>query len=109
MVYVCLGFVILVEVIGIYSEIGFRFGVNKVFARVAVLMAHFLSCITISFQLYHPGMNCIKIGLPGKLGPNSIEKNPTEKPTEKPTENPTEKPTENPTEIPYTKKKSKNG
>ena len=35
------------------------------------------------------------------LGPNSIEKNPTEKPTE----NPTEKPTE----IPYTKKKSKNG
>ena len=35
------------------------------------------------------------------LGPNSIEKNPTEKPTEKPTENPTE--------IPYTKKKSKNG
>ena len=34
-------------------------------------------------------------------GPNSIEKNPTEKPTE----NPTEKPTE----IPYTKKKSKNG
>ena len=35
------------------------------------------------------------------LGPNSIEKNPTEKPTE----NSTEKPTE----IPYTKKKSKNG
>ena len=35
-----------------------------------------------------------------KQGPNSIEKNPTEKPTEKPTENPTE--------IPYTKKKSKN-
>ena len=34
-------------------------------------------------------------------GPNSIEKNPTERPTEKPTENPTE--------IPYTKKKSKNG
>ena len=34
-------------------------------------------------------------------GPNSVEKNPTEKPTEKPTENPTE--------IPYTKKKSKNG
>ena len=34
------------------------------------------------------------------LGPNSIEKNPTEKPTE----NPTEKPTE----IAYTKKKSKN-
>ena len=37
----------------------------------------------------------------GHQGPNSIEKNPTEKPTE----NPTEKPTE----IPYTKKKSKNG
>ena len=34
-------------------------------------------------------------------GPNSIEKNPTEKPNEKPTKNPTE--------IPYTKKKSKNG
>ena len=27
-----------------------------------------------------------------QLGPNSIEKNPTEKPTEKPTENPTEIP-----------------
>ena len=37
----------------------------------------------------------------GDQGPNSIEKNPTEKPTENPTENPTE--------IPYTKKKSKNG
>ena len=35
------------------------------------------------------------------LGPNSIEKKPTEKPTENLTEIPTE--------IPYTKKKSKNG
>ena len=55
MVYVCLGFVVLVEVIGIYSEIGFRFGVNEVFARVTVLVAHFLSCMTMAFLIYYPG------------------------------------------------------
>ena len=48
-----------------------------------------------------PGGNCIKIGLPGKLGSDPEGKKPLEKPPENPPENPLE--------ISYTGKSPKIG
>ena len=52
-VYVCLGCILLVEVIGIYSEIGY--GVNKVVFWVLALAAYLLASTTLAFILYHSG------------------------------------------------------
>ena len=52
-VYVCLGCILLIEVIGIYSEIGY--GVNKVVFWVLALAAYLLASTTLAFILYHSG------------------------------------------------------
>ena len=52
-VYVCLGCILLIEVIGIYSEIGY--GMNKIVFWVLALVAYNLACLTLAYILYHSG------------------------------------------------------
>ena len=52
-VYVCLGCIIIIEVTGIYSEIGF--GMNKIVFWTLALVAYLLACIFLAYILYHSG------------------------------------------------------
>ena len=60
-VYVCLGVIILVEVIGIYAETGF--GMNKVLFWVLALVAYFFACATLAYILYHSGRFSLDSGV----------------------------------------------
>ena len=60
-VYVCLGCIILVEVIGIYSEIGY--GLNNIVFWVLALVAYLLASITIAYILYHSGKFSLDSGV----------------------------------------------
>ena len=52
-VYVCVGCIIVVEVTGIYSEIGL--GMNKIVFWTLALVAYLLACIILAYILYHSG------------------------------------------------------
>ena len=52
-VYICLGCILLIEVVGIYSEIGY--GLDQIVFWVLALVAYNFACITLAYILYHSG------------------------------------------------------
>ena len=60
-VYLTLGVIVLIEVVGIYSEIGY--GVNQIVFWVLALLAYNLACITLAFILYHSGKFSLNRGV----------------------------------------------